>query len=181
MQLLAVCWSGVFRWFRPWSKDISSDLKEAAVDERQFEKAIRQFSNSEEDYSQQANLTTLCTPDSQKIYPKIRLMLREAVKKKTNPRATSQPLQASVSMLNIKGNDSSIRKCWYGVFGKLFWNKVLLETAVELLDQKAPWYRMFGKHQTQHISANTSKQLSELVLQPRDLGTAQPLPINSSA
>ena len=57
---------------------------------------------------------------SQQVHPKVRLCNAQRKCKKT-PRATSQTLQASVIMLNVKVHDSTVRKRLnkYGLFGRV--------------------------------------------------------------
>jgi len=100
--VLAVCWSGAFRCVNtmPRKKDISniSNLREAIVASHQSRKGYkvifsRQFEvHHHTDYSQVEN-----TQDS-KFTPR------------SYPRATSQTPRASLSMLNARVLDSTIRK-----------------------------------------------------------------------
>ena len=64
---------------------------------------------------------------SQQVHPKVK-----------NPRATSQTLRASVSMLNVKVHDSTIRKRLnkYGLFGRAGWES--------LFSLKRTWQHRLG-------------------------------------
>ena len=116
---------------------------------------------------------------SLQVYPKVK-----------NPRATSETLQASVIMLNVKVQDSTIRKKLnkYGLFGRvagksLFFLKRTWQHSLCLqswiwtnhktsgtmsFGQTRPKWRClvimhsstFGENQTQPMSTNTSYQLS---------------------
>ena len=112
----------------PRRKDISNYLREAIVAAHQSGKGIRPFPNYLESIIQQRErLFTLKTFETDANLSRSEhvsmftsksdcTMLRETIK---NPEATSQTLQASVSMLNV--HDSTVRKRLnkYGLFGKV--------------------------------------------------------------
>lgn len=81
-----------------------------------------------------------------------------------NSKATTQTLQALVSVLDVKVNNSAISKTQnkYNLFVMVARRKPFLyqkNMAVQLRVYKGI---MFGKNQTQHISTNTSHQLSSM-------------------
>ena len=94
-------------------KDINNDVREVNVAAHQSGKGYLS-SYREKDYSQVENIQDSCQSSqewtSQQVHPKVK-----------NPRATSQTLQASVSVLNVKVHDSTIRKRLnkYGLFGRV--------------------------------------------------------------
>jgi len=105
----------------PRRKDISNDLIEAIVTAHQSGKGYKAISklfgvhySAEKEYSQVENIQDSCQSSqewtSQQAHPKVK-----------NPIVTSQTLQASVSMLNIKVHDSTIRNRLnkYGLFGRV--------------------------------------------------------------
>jgi len=96
----------------PRRKYISNDLREANVAAHQSGKGYKAISKlCAVHHSTERKIIHMFTPRSD------RSMLRETAK---YPRATSQTLQASVSMLKVKVHDSTIRKRLnkYGLFGR---------------------------------------------------------------
>ena len=122
----------------PKSQDIRNDLREAIVAAHQSGKGykaiskqfkvhhstLRKIIHKWETFKTVANLPRSGRPSN--FTPRSdHAMLREIAK---NPGVTSQTLQASVSMLNVKVHDSIIRKRLnkYGLFGRVARRKPLL-------------------------------------------------------